>query len=179
MPQKHYAYFACLLYALHRLPFSLVHLVLPHLSNPTINWALWNTHGVIASEKNLQEKLQHMAVTSFWISILQGMMNSSSSSLLLQWSTWTLYPPGQLTLDTYLPNLCSGQRELCTPWSDTRHLFDTWEKNKRARIQHFFTRDWISFRQELIFSSILKAQSSPLMQTLCLLLFIIFWGRNR
>jgi hypothetical protein len=42
------------------------------------------------------------------------------------------------------------------PWSDTRHLFDTWEKNKRDKFRHFFTRDWISFRQKG-----LKAQSSP------------------
>jgi hypothetical protein len=53
----------------------------------------------------------------------------------MQRSTWTLYPL----------------------WSETRHLFDTWEKNKRAWFRHFFTRharDWISFRQELICSSV-------------------------
>jgi hypothetical protein len=43
----------------------------------------------------------------------------------------------------------------------TRHLFDTWEKNRGSELWHFFTRDWISFRQELIFSSGLKGQSSP------------------
>jgi hypothetical protein len=57
------------------------------------------------------------------------------------------------------PISCGGQRELSLVRHSTplRHL----GIKERARIRHFVTRDWISFRRELIFSSDLKAQSSP------------------
>jgi hypothetical protein len=44
------------------------------------------------------------------------------------------------------------------PWSDTRH---NWEKIEGQNSTLFSIRDWISFRQELIFSSDLKAHNSP------------------
>jgi hypothetical protein len=99
----------------------------------------------------------HTSFSRYWI--IRGIYSIRRRQLLDQ------QPRSRACLNAFKRSIqiisCSGKRELCTPpplWSDTRHLFDTWDKIEGQK-ETFSPGVWISFRPELIFPQVWRLRA--------------------